>query len=135
MTLTTSLLPTTQRISLLEPLPGFPAFRDWTLDPIDTHGLLHSLRSLDEPDLRFVLTPCHAFFPGYDTGFAAAIGRSLDGDEVDVLLVLTVGSSLQTATANLRAPVVVARRSGRAVQVVLDDASLSMREPLVGAAA
>ena len=127
---------TAQQITLVEPMPGFPAETEWTLEPIDPRGVLHSLRSVREVALRFVLTPTAWFFPDYDTGFAAATTGALgvdDAGELEVMLVLTVGSSLETATANLRAPVVVARSTGRAVQVVLDDASLSMRRPLVDA--
>lgn len=133
MTLAMELAKTAQRISLVEPLPGFPIFTHWTLDGIDPDGVLYSLRSVDEPGVRFVLTPSDVFFPGYDRSFAAAVAASLAATplDVEVLLVLTVGSSLQTATANLRAPVVIAPATGRAVQVVLDDVGLPMHAPLV----
>jgi flagellar assembly factor FliW len=124
-----------QHISLAEPLPGFPQRIEWTLTPIDADGVLFSLRSADDPGLRFVLTPAPIFVPDYDCGFAAAVAAGLGGADVDVLLILHVGESLQTATANLRAPVVVSRSTGRAVQVVLDDPTLSMRSPLVAGAA
>ena len=58
---------------------------------------------------------------------ADALAGVLGSDEVDVLLMLTIGSSLSDATANLRAPVVVAPSTGRAVQVILDDDALPIR--------
>jgi|tagenome__1003787_1003787.scaffolds.fasta_scaffold18245655_1 flagellar assembly factor FliW len=122
---------TATRVSFIEPLPGFEG-EDYTLDPIDENGLLYSLRSVDAPDLRFVLAAAPAFFPGYLPAISSTLAGPLGADEVDLLLVLTVGSGLQDATANLRAPVALARTTGRAVQVILDDEDLSMREPLLG---
>ena len=49
-----------------------------------------------------------------------------------VLVVLSITSGLHDATANLRAPIVVAPATGRAVQVILEDESLPMRRPLLG---
>jgi flagellar assembly factor FliW len=122
---------TATRVSFIEPLPGFDG-EEYTLDPIDEHGLLYSLRSVDAPDLRFVLAAAPAFFPSYLPAISSTLAGPLGADEVDLLLVLTVGSGLQDATANLRAPVALARTTGRAVQVILDDEDLSMREPLLG---
>lgn len=122
---------TDQRIRLVEPLPGFSDETDYTLEPIDEAGLLWSMRSVHDPALRFVLTPAAVFFPDYVPDLAGALETTLGSDEVDLLLVLTVGSALADATANLRAPIVFAPRTRRAVQVVLDDEALSMRQPLV----
>ena len=136
MTVMTSSAPAETRgqIRLVEPLPGFARHTEWTLTPIDAGGVLHSLRSVDDPGLRFVLTPAAVYFPDYDCSFATVVAPSLGGDDLDVMLMLTVGSSLQTATANLRAPIVICRSTGRAVQVVLDEPALSMRCPLVAEA-
>ena len=120
------------RLSFVEPLPGF-AGRQYTLDPIDEFGVLHSLRSVDEPDVRFVVAAAPAFFPDYLPELAGALADPLGSDEVEVLVMLTIGSGLRDATANLRAPVALARSTGRAVQVILDDEQLSMCEPLVRA--
>jgi flagellar assembly factor FliW len=122
---------TATRVSFIEPLPGFDG-ADYTLDPIDEQGLLYSLRSIDAPDLRFVLAAAPAFFPRYLPAIDSTLAGPLGADEVDLLLVLTVGDGLQDATANLRAPVALARATGRAVQVILEDDDLSMREPLLG---
>ena len=121
---------TTTRVRFIEPLPGFDG-DEYLLDPIDAEGLLHSLRSVAHPELRFVLAAAPAFFPDYALALTSSLAGALGADEVDVLLVLTIGAGLRDATANLRAPVALARATGRAVQVVLDDEGLSMREPLV----
>lgn len=126
----TTMTGTTTRVSFIEPLPGFDG-AEYTIDPIDDQGLLYSLRSVDEPGLRFVLAAAPAFFPDYAPVISASFAGPLGADEVDLLLVLTVGTGLRDATANLRAPVALARTTGRAVQVILEDEGLSMREPLL----
>lgn len=126
----TTMTDAAQRISFIEPLPGFAAEADYTLSAIDPRGLLHSLRSLRDPNIRFVLTPAQVFFPDYQPDIEAVAGM-LGGETVQLMLVLTIGSGLADATANLRAPIAVAAETGRAVQVVLEDESLPMRQPLL----
>jgi flagellar assembly factor FliW len=118
------------RLHFIEPLPGFDT-EDYTLTPIDEHGVLYSLRSVTGPEVRFVLAAAPVFFPDYAPELNGALAGPLGSDEVEVLVILTVGASLADATANLRAPVAVARATHRAVQVILDDEQLSMRQPLL----
>ncbi|GAB2476739.1 flagellar assembly protein FliW [Jatrophihabitans fulvus] len=124
-------------IRLVEPLPGFDGELDFVLSRIDADGVLWAMRSVRDPQLRFVLTPSACFFPDYAPELGAAVASALDVDEdatLDCLLVLTVPSDLRDATANLRAPIVRPIGGGTAMQVVLDDESLSMHEPLLPAA-
>ena len=120
-----------QPLLFVEPLPGFADEDQYTITPIDERGLLFSLRSVRDPGLRFVLTPAGAFFPDYRPDLVSAVAGVLGGTDIEVLVMLTIGAGLIDATANLRAPVVVCRSTGRAVQVILDDESLPMRELLV----
>jgi flagellar assembly factor FliW len=120
-----------QPLLFVEPLPGFVDEDQYTITPIDERGLLFSLRSVRDPGLRFVLTAAGAFFPDYRPDLVSAVAGVLGGTDIEVLVMLTIGAGLIDATANLRAPVVVCRSTGRAVQVILDDESLPMRELLV----
>lgn len=123
-------------LRFVEPMPGFEDHLDFTLNPIDPDGVLLALRSAREPDLRFVLTPADRFFPDYRPELGAAATSALGvpaGTELQFLLLLTITAELADATANLRAPIVTAGGTA-AVQVVLDDDALSMREPIVPAA-
>lgn len=121
-------------LSFVEPMPGFDDEDRYELSAIDPNGLLYSMRSVRDPQVRFVLTPSNSFFDDYlpDLGpvVAEALGEDPDG-EVQVLLVLTIAGGLADATANLRAPIVISASTGNAMQVVLDDESLPMRRPLV----
>lgn len=115
------------QLHFVEPLPGFGDDDSYTLSAIDPDGLLFSLRSVKHPDLRFVLAPARAFFPEYEPDVSGALPG-----EVEVLVMLTLGTGLADATANLRAPIAISSQ-GQAVQVILEDASLPMHRPLLAA--
>lgn len=121
-------------IELVHPMPGFPDRRQFALVSLDEDGVLCALRSLEDPELRFLVVPPGPFFPDYapdvDDGVVLELGIG-SADDALVLLVLKAGDSLADTTANLLAPVVVNRRTRRAAQVILDDPTLSVSEPLV----
>lgn len=121
-------------LHFVEPLPGFDGLAEFTLTAIDDRGLLYSMRSVQERGLRFVLTPASCFFADYQPDLSPVVAEALgadDADGVEVLLILTISSGLTDATANLRAPVVVAPSTGHAMQLVLDDDTLSMNRRLI----
>ena len=121
-------------IDLVHPLPGFPDQRRFALVQIDDEGLLCQLRSLDDPNLRFLVMPPTPFFPGYAPEVSADVVADLQIDSAEdvlVLLVLNAGESLHSTTANLMAPVLINTATLRASQVILDDPGLSIAAPLV----
>jgi flagellar assembly factor FliW len=134
MTAVTQPTLTGRALTFVEPLLGFPDEDAYTVGEVDPDGVLLTLRSVRTPELRFVVTPAEVFFPDYRPALPdvvpAALGADGDGD-LEVLLILTIGTELSGATANLRAPVVASVRTGTAMQVVLDDESLPMRRPLL----
>jgi flagellar assembly factor FliW len=113
-------------------LPGFPGSERYALVEV-TGSDVFLLRSLDEDGLEFVVVPPALFFPDYapevDDDAAAALGLET-ADDALVLVVVTLAGGLESATCNLRAPVVVNRRTRQAAQVLLADDAHSLREPL-----
>ncbi|HEV7899096.1 MAG TPA: flagellar assembly protein FliW [Planosporangium sp.] len=120
-------------LEFVAPLPGFPQERRFVLVRADDAGLLYSLRSVDRPELRFLVAPPAAFFPDYsvdvDDESLQALGGP-DPDELLVLLMINAGHRPGDASANLMAPIVVAQRSRRAVQLVLGRTGLPVRAQL-----
>ena len=121
-------------LRLVEPLLGFEDRTDFDLVPIDADGVLYALRSTGDPELRFVLTPAECFFEDYrpdlGDGIVSALGAESEAD-LSIFVMLTITDKLADATANLRAPLITARPTATALQVVLDDDSLSMHQPLL----
>jgi flagellar assembly factor FliW len=137
--MTVDLAETGERLPTIEftsPLPGFPEHRRFVLTRTADDGLVYTLRSADDPDLRFVVVPPAPFYPDYAPEVGEQVIEQLAStrpeEDLLVLLVVTVGSHPRDATANLLAPIVVDKSSMRAVQVVLDQ-DLPVRVPLLPA--
>jgi flagellar assembly factor FliW len=123
-------------VDFVVPVLGFPEDRTFELSPVDVKGLIYTLRSTNNPDLRFVVVPPGHFFPDYAPKINPDDVTELElGDdaEVQVLAIVSLKRSLADATANLLAPIVLSVDTGRAKQVVLSDADLPMRAPLLAA--
>lgn len=121
-------------IDLVHPMPGFPDRNRFALVQLGDDGLLCQLRSLDDPELRFLVMPPAPFFPDYAPEVGDDVVDELQigsADDVIVLLVLNAGESLGSTTANLMAPVLVNTVTRRASQVILDDPNLPIAAPLV----
>lgn len=121
-------------IEFVAPLPGFPERRKFVLIRMDDDGMLYSLTAVDAPELRFLVVPPAPFFPDYavdvDDEALDALGGP-DPEELLILLVISAGETAGDATANLLAPIIVAHRSRRAVQLILSRSGLPVRAPLL----
>ena len=126
--------PSVQVLSFAEPLPGFPAHSDYVLVPGDAAGLLFWLQAVALDGPRFLAVAAREFFPDYAPVLPAAVRAELglvDPADARVLCLVTVPDGVVAeATANLRAPVVVAPSTHRARQVVQPDGSLPLRRRL-----
>lgn len=116
-------------------LPGFPDAHRFALVRWGGDDSPFSLlRSVEDPDLAFILVPPAPFFPEYapelDDDTVERLGLH-HADDALVLVMVTVGERAADATANLLAPVVVNRRTREAAQVVLVGSGHDLRTPLV----
>jgi flagellar assembly factor FliW len=122
-------------IDMVAPMPGFPDHQRFALVQLDEAGVLCSLQSVEDPDLRFLVVPPSAFFPDYspviDDVTVSRLGIRSAEDAI-VLLVVNPGDDTGAATANLLAPVVVNLVTRQGGQVVLDE-DLPIRAPLLAA--
>jgi flagellar assembly factor FliW len=121
-------------LALAEPLPGFPAHRDYVLVAAEDSGRLFWLQSMAPDGPRFLTGLAESFFPDYAPALPGAVCEELGlqgAGEAELYCVLTVpDGDVAAATANLRAPVVVHPATHRAQQVVLHDGGQPIRRPL-----
>ena len=133
-------------LEFVRPMPGFPQLTRFVLvrlaaDPGDGSdgsdgsedsdaAMLYELRSLQEPQVRFLVAAPGPFFPDYTIELDENACTELDlheaGDAL-VLVVLTVDPDAGGATANLLAPVVVNARTRHAAQVILSGTDWPVR--------
>ncbi len=127
-------VPPVRVLSLAEPLPGFPGQRDYALVAADSGGLVFWLQSVSPDGPRFLTVPARPFFPDYAPALPRAACAELGIDDAaaaDVYCLVTVPEGdVTTATANLRAPLVVNPVTHRARQIVLTDGGHPIRRPL-----
>lgn len=127
-------VPAVQVLTLTEPLPGFPAHRDYVLVPADGAGLLSWLQSVAPDGPRFLVARAEAYFPGYAPHLPGAACAELGLDaaaDAQLHCVVTVPpGDVAAATANLRAPLVVSPLTALARQVVLTDPAHPVRRPM-----
>ena len=133
-------------ITFVHPVPGFPGLSRFVLvglhdadtpsDPASDaqpDSVLYELRSVEAPEIRFMVATAYAFFPDYDVELDDQVCENLDlVDAADalVLVILTVGADISSTTANLLAPVVVNGRTRSAAQVILSGSDWPVRAPL-----
>jgi flagellar assembly factor FliW len=126
--------PPVQVLAFAEPLPGFPGHRDYVLVPADAGGLVFWLQSVAPAGPRFLAVPAADFFPDYAPSLpgAACVELGLeDAGLAQLLCLVTIPEGdVASATANLRAPVVVNPATSQARQVVLPDGRHPIRRPL-----
>ena len=121
-------------LGLVDPLPGFPAHREYVLVAADGDGRVFWLQSLAPEGPRFLAVPPAVYFPDYAPVLPGTTCAELgleDPADAQLYCLLTVPrGDVGAATVNLRAPVVVNPATGRARQVVLADGAHPIRRPL-----
>lgn len=125
-------------VEFVTAVPGFPDARTWAVevwgdDPASPFSLM---RNVEVEGLEFVVVSPFVFFPDYepDLDNATVDALALDGPEdAMVLVVLTIGESIEETTANLLGPIVINTKTNAASQAILHAPGLSTKTPLVSA--
>ena len=117
-------------------LLGFPEYTQFTLIKMNDEGLVYRLQSLEDEAINFVVVPAASFFPSYapivDDEVAARFDL-VNGREVLILLVVTLGETFKESTVNLMAPLLLDPNAQVAEQIIVENANLSVRTPLLAA--
>lgn len=115
-------------------LPGFPGERRFALVRWGAFEGPYSLMvDLGNPDVRFLVMPPYVFFPDYVVDLDDAIAAKIHLDNAEdclLLVIVTLGSTSEEATANLLGPVVINLETREGVQAVLAESGYSTRVPL-----
>jgi len=98
-------------------------------DPL-ADGMLYELRSVDRPELRFLVGVPGAFFPEYQVELDDQSCDELQLEKPQdalVLVILNAEGEASDTTANLLAPVVINAREMKAAQVILSGTDWPVR--------
>jgi flagellar assembly factor FliW len=118
---------TTVDVEFVSALPGLAPHTAFTLDRIDGAQGLHALHAV-EGSVRLFLLDSQSVGQGYRPPIARGILAEIGaGDESEVRVFVVVNPAEDGIYLNLRAPIVVHRSTGRAVQIILEDQSYPVR--------
>lgn len=105
-------------------IPGFPDEQQFILYPLANDDVFSILQSVISHEIAFVVTSPFVFFPDYDFTLDENVVSFLqleNSSDVLPLVILTLGDSLASSTANLQAPLILNTKNKCAKQVILHD--------------
>lgn len=118
-------------ITFVEPIFGFEDYRKYVLlqnEELNAHFAW--LQSVEEPMICFVLANPRAVVPDYEVKLPDEAAETL-GEGSALYFVLTViRDPYYDSTVNLKSPIVINTRTGKALQVILEE-SYPIRQPLI----
>ena len=105
--------------------------RRWAVVGADPESAFQWLHSVDDPSLALPVTSPWAFFPEYEISLSDEDGDRIDAqrpEDIAVWVTVRAGSELADFSANLRAPIIVAKGEGH--QVINEWPQAEVRAPL-----
>ena len=100
--------------------------KQFVILPLSEDSPFLVLQSLKNAELGFIVSSPFLFFNQYEFDLEESVVDILgveDANDVEVMVILTMGSSIEKTTANLRAPIIVNRKNMKAKQVILHDSA------------
>jgi flagellar assembly factor FliW len=112
---------------------GFPECRSYALFRTPHPGLFW-LQSTEHEALTLLLADPFVFVDGYTVELAEADAKRLNAvaaSDVAILVTVTIAEAREhPSTANLQGPIALNMKSGRARQVIVNDANFGVRHPI-----
>lgn len=116
---------------------GFPDLKDFTLIyDIDkgNESAIKWLQSIQEPGFAMpVMNPelvMTGYTPVFDKELLKPLGKNLDSENILMLVTVTVPKDITKTTVNLKAPIIINIEERRAVQLICDDDSYSIKHSI-----
>lgn len=113
-------------------LPGFEDLRKFIIFPLkdnDSFSIIHSV----EEDLGIILISPFMVKENYEFKLKENIIEELkikEPNEVMVYTTVTLNSNIEKITTNLKAPIVINRFSKLGKQIIIDNESYKIKEPI-----
>ncbi|MHB8146868.1 MAG: flagellar assembly protein FliW [Vulcanimicrobiaceae bacterium] len=114
-------------------LPGFPNLHRWIALNLESQSTFIWLQSVDDIDVALPTIDPWMVFETYDPKlppYAVATLEIADASDFAILCVVVATADAQEMTMNLVAPIVVNLRARRGRQIMLENSSYSVREPI-----
>ncbi|WP_314647716.1 flagellar assembly protein FliW [uncultured Microbacterium sp.] len=123
---------TPESVTFVTPMPGLHPYTAFSLHAVDGAAGLFALRSV-EADVRLFLLDASDGPSEYEPRVPAVALEEIGAAATEDVRVLVVANPADDGIhLNLRAPLLVHRETGRALQVILDDQDYPLRARLGG---
>ena len=127
-------------ITFTRGIPGFDEYQKYVLVPADANeeSPFFFLQSIEAEEVSFFLVDPFTFFKEYDVKLADQMVERLeleDPSDAIVLTTVTVPGEITSATTNLKAPLIINNKKQLGMQIVLDNKSYEIKQPLFQAEA
>lgn len=125
------------KITFNEGIPAFEEYKNYQIQlNEDIENPFHTLQSLEEPELSFVIIDPFIFKDDYDFKLTESTLEKLDiSQERDVAVYTIVNiqdDDYNNMTANLLAPIIINTTKKLAKQIILNDTDYSTKHRLIG---
>lgn len=120
-------------ISFNKGIPGFEGLKKFILFSVEENELFSILHSIEDAEIGIVLTSPFTNFKDYEFKLSDDKIEDLkitDSKEVLVLNTVTLSSTLEDITINLKAPIVININTKLGEQIILDNEKYMIKQPL-----
>lgn len=114
-------------------LPGFENLKEFILFPVEDNELFSILHSIQNQEIGIVVISPFQFFQNYEFRLSDEKLKELNlssPEDVLVLNTVTLNSSVEKITTNLKAPIIININNKLGEQIILDDDKYAIKQPL-----
>lgn len=125
---------TEQKIVFAHGIPGFDELRNFVLLQPDPEVPFTFLQSLEDGELSFILTNPFAFYPEYEFVLPDTTKEELNIEnesDCSIWSIVSVKESIQDATLNLLAPVIIQDKEKIGKQIILQGTPYRTKHALI----
>lgn len=115
-------------------IPGFEEYKEFEINQVGDSNKFKMITSTKDSNIGFVAISPFEIDKQYEINLSDEVIKELQIDKSeDVLLLnlITLGSTLGKSTVNLKAPVIINIKNKKGKQLILQDDKYSIKEPLV----
>ncbi|TWT27801.1 flagellar assembly protein FliW [Planomicrobium sp. CPCC 101110] len=132
-------MPESRVITFEKGIPGFEEYKEYVLLPADEQGKspFFFLQSVEMEEVSFFLVDPFSFFKEYDVKLEEKMVERLaleDAADAIVLTTVSVTGEMKDATTNLKGPILINNAKKLGMQIVLDNKTYQIKQPLFQAA-
>lgn len=114
-------------------IPAFEEYKEYLLLKLDIEGF-ELLQSIDNMEVGFVVTSPFDIEDNYEIKLTEEIINNLqiqEPNEVKLVSLVTINSSVENMTVNLKAPVVINTNTKLGEQLITDKTKYKIKHPLI----